>query len=74
MGYFHTDERPPERPSKLGRIVPGWVKNRWEAVAETLMLIRVVFGIMLPVVGVMMGFVLVFGLLIGLASVCSGSA
>ena len=70
MGFFYTD-RPPERPSKLGRLIPGWLKELWASIIETLTIIRVVFAILLPILAVMFGFLLLLGVLVILLGTCS---
>ena len=72
MGYYYLD-KPPDKESRWKKYVPRWLKNFWADTQEVLMVIRLVFGIILPVLGVLIGFVVVFAVLIYLLSLCSSS-
>ena len=72
MGFYYSDGVPPEKQSRVGRLVPQWMKNFWAEFQEIFTIIRMVFGIMLPVLGVLIGFVVLLALLVTLLSVCAG--
>ena len=73
MGFYYVDGQPPEKRHRLGRYVPQWMKNSWAETIEIFMVIKLVFGIILPVLGVIVGFVVVLAVLVSLMSMCAGS-
>lgn len=63
MGFYYGPSSPP--PSrftlwrrKVGRYIPQFIKNWWDDVAEIFAITRVVLGIILPVFGIMVAFVM----------------
>ncbi len=70
MGYYYQNQ-PPKRPHWLARFTPGPVKRFLSAAHEVVIITRVVFGLLLPVLGVMFAFIAVFMGLIWLMSVCA---
>ena len=70
MGFYYQGE-PPRRPNRLARLVPGPVRRFLSDVHEVVVITRVVFGLLLPVLGVMFAFIGVFIALIWLLSVCA---
>lgn len=77
MGYYLPSDRPPSRwqrwTRRLGKYVPHWLKSWWQDISEIVAITRVVLGIILPVVGLLMVFVLLCaGALLVLAALGSG--
>ena len=63
MGFYYmSDGGPPPRPrrwwQRLGKYVPGWLKTWWDDVREISAITRVVFSIIVPIIGLLIGFVL----------------
>ena len=73
MGFFYTNEdgKPPERPKTWRRFLPGPIRNFIEDPPETLMVIKVVFTLMAPIVGLLLGFVMLLVLLAVVANACA---
>jgi hypothetical protein len=74
MGFYYMDGQPPEKPNRFGKYVPQWIKNFWADTLEILVVIKLVFGIILPVLGVIMGFIVLLAVLVSLLSMCAGSS
>ena len=70
MGFYYQDQ-PPKRPHWLARHTPGPVKRFLNDTHEVVIITRVVFGLLLPVLGVVLAFVGVFMGLIWLLNACS---
>ncbi len=73
MGFYYMDGQPPEKPNRFAKYVPQWLKNFWADTLEILIVIKLVFSIILPVLGVIVGFVVVLAVLVSLMSMCAGS-
>ena len=71
MGFYYLDKPPDEPESGWKRYIPGWLKSWWEDASEVFMVTRMVFGIILPILGVLIGFVVIFAGLVFLLSLCS---
>ncbi len=72
MGFYYLDKPPDQPEPRWKRYIPNWLKRWWEDTHEVLMMTKLVFSIILPVLGVLLAFVVVFGGLIFLLSLCSG--
>lgn len=72
MGFYYLDKPPDEPEAGWKKYIPGWLKRFWEDTSEVFMMTRMVFGIILPVLGVLLAFVFIFAGLIFLLSLCSG--
>ena len=72
MGFYYAD-RPPEKPSR-GRFIPGWLKRFWNDTLEVLVIIQVAYSLILPIIGVLFGFVLICFLLFVVGNKCSGNS
>ena len=72
MGFYYPDQ-PPDKESRWNKYIPRWLKRWWADTAEILMVTRMVFGIILPVIGVLVGFVIVIALLVFLLNVCASA-
>ncbi len=71
MGYYYTD-RPPERPKRwYERVIPGPIRRWWEGVLETSMMVGAVMGVLMPVMGALMGFILLLGFMVFLMGQCA---
>ncbi|MBI2887433.1 MAG: hypothetical protein HYY02_09510 [Chloroflexi bacterium] len=70
MGYYYSDQ-PPRKPRWWDRFVKEWMRRFWADTEEVLVVTRVAFSIILPVVGVLFGFVLLCFLGLFLLSLCS---
>lgn len=53
MGYYYTEGKPPGKDRR-----PKWLVDWWEGLVEIWTLTRVTFGVLLPILGVLLGFVL----------------
>ena len=73
MSFYYLDG-PPEKPSRWGKYIPRWLRTLWADIAEVLIITRLVFSIILPVLGVLIGFVLILAALLWLLSLCSGGS
>lgn len=72
MGFYYADDRPPEKPPGWKKFIPGWLKSFWSGTEEVLVISQVAFSLIFPVIGAMVGFVLVCFLLFFIANQCSG--
>ena len=72
MGYYYAD-RPPERGVWWKKLIPGWLKRFWADSQEVIVITQVVFGLLLPILGVLIGFIVVFAGLVFLLGRCTGS-
>lgn len=70
---FYSEGKPPGRFSRLGRLVPGPLRRSWAGAEETILITRAVFGLLLPVLGVMVTFIIALVALMWLLSLCSRS-
>lgn len=61
MGFYYGPSTPPSRwtalKRRIGRYIPQFLKNWWNDVAEIAAITRVVLGIIMPVFGLMVAFV-----------------
>ena len=73
MGFYYTNEPPPEPPRRgWQRFIPGWLRSFGESTAETFMVTSVVFGAIMPIFGALLGFVVLLAFLVFLMGQCSG--
>ena len=73
MGFYYT-ERPPERGPGWKKYIPGWLKRFWAGTEEALIITRVAFGVIFPVMGVLFGVVLICFLGLSVLSKCTGAS
>lgn len=57
MGYYSTEEGPPGK-DRRPKWVPRWLIDWWEGLEEIWAITRMTFGIIFPILGVLLGFVL----------------
>ena len=74
MGYYYNSDQPPRKDSWWKKFVPGWLKQLWTDIEEVLMVTRVAFSIILPVIGVLFGFMALCLLGVILLSLCTGKS
>ena len=71
MGYYYGSEPPPRKDPWWRKFVPGWLKQLWVDTEEVLMVTRVTFSIIFPVIGVLFGFMVLCLLGVTLLSLCT---
>ncbi|GEM_PF-3926179 len=72
MGMYYND-KPPEQPSRWGRLIPRWLKRFWVDTEEILVISQVAFSLIFPILGVLFGFVFLCFIMFFIANQCKSA-